>query len=280
MAIHDSTHILLFRTFLFNCPRERAYIQQTLATDRRTRSNLFSNGWPRTRSTVRGEQVVLKAGFFTREESSCPLPPVWDWSLQFPTKHQRLFRNALYSDTQLLAQNGTSVHSNTEQADAPSLRSVHLLSKGLLLVPAQLLPWKGASVAKKLSRLSQSLESLLEMEQPQRIPLPPFLDPVGLPFPPIPAPGLRLWKSCYLRWLSAGVQRKARDGQIAALASQIQSLERRLRGEADGRNAAPNGLDRQGNQIPHRPNAPIPACLSETATMETSFSTSVSKAVL
>ncbi|XP_078394035.1 myotubularin-related protein 11, partial [Cetorhinus maximus] len=187
MAVHDSTHILLFGTFLFNCPRERAYTQQSLAADMKTHLTPFANGRPRYRNALREEQVVLKGGFFTREERCCQLPSVWDWSLQFPTEHRELFRNVLYSnDIQLLTQNGTSGHHTSEKADFPSLRSVYLLSKGVLLVAAQLLPWKSVSVTRKLRQLSQSLESLLEMDQPQRIPSCPSLDPAGLLLPPIP----------------------------------------------------------------------------------------------
>ncbi|XP_078064576.1 myotubularin-related protein 10-A-like, partial [Mustelus asterias] len=282
LAIRDSTHIPLFQNFLFNCPRERAYAQQSLATDLRARVTPFTNGWPRPRSAPRGEQVVLKGGFFTREERSCPLPSVWDWSLQFPLEHRALFRSALYSsDAQLPAQNGTSAHSNTDKVEFPLPRTVYHLTRGVLLVQPQLLPWKNVSVSKKLSRLSQSLESLLELEQPQRIPLSPSLDPASLPLPPIPAPGIRLWRGCYLRWpLEVGFE--AAYDLLTALTSQVHWLEQRLRQEADRQNAATSGLDHQGNHIaqPPRPVCASPVCPSGSGTMETSFTTMLSSATL
>ncbi|XP_043540029.1 myotubularin-related protein 10-like [Chiloscyllium plagiosum] len=273
MALHDSTHTVLFGTFLFNCSRERTYIQQSPPIGMNTRMTPFTNDWSLSRNAQRVQQVVLKGGFFSRDERSCPLPSVWDWSLQFPTGHQQLFRNTLYSgDTQSMAQ-----QHNTEKRDVLPLRSVYLLSKGVLLTATQFLPWKNTSVTKKLSKLSQSLESLLELEQPQRISPAPSLDPSGLLLPPIPAASIRFWKSCYLRWLTQ-VEVENTYGLLSALTAQISCLRQRLQQQTSQQI---NGLDHQGNQIPHSDNqqgsiTPPPTDRTDSTTMETSFSMLVS----
>ncbi|XP_072404950.1 myotubularin-related protein 10-A-like [Chiloscyllium punctatum] len=277
MALHNSTHTVLFGTFLFNCSRERTYIQQSPPIGMNTRMTPFTNDWSLSRNAQRVQQVVLKGGFFSRDERNCPLPSVWDWSLQFPTGHQQLFRNALYSgDTQSMVQNGLSQHHNTEKLDILPLRSVYLLSKGVLLTAPQFLPWKNTSVTKKLSKLSQSLESLLELEQPQRISPAPSLDPSGLLLPPIPAASIRFWKSCYLRWLTQ-VEVENTYGLLSALTAQISCLQQRLQQQTSQQNRVSNGLDHQGNQIALSDNqqgsiTPPPTYRTDSTTMETSFS--------
>ncbi|XP_067831931.1 myotubularin-related protein 10-B-like [Heptranchias perlo] len=286
MAIHDSTRLLLFGTFLFNCQRERARNQQVLSADPKIQSTHFSNGWQLPRGSERDEQVVLKGGFFKWEERSCPLPSVWDWSLQFGAEHQVLFRSALYgADPQFPVQNGASQHCAADKADCCPLRSVLVLTKGGLMAPAQLLPWRNVSVSRRLTKWSQSLDSLLEIEQPLKSPAGPSLDPAHLPLPPIPGPRICLWKGCYLRWVEeGGIPQggpEAAYSRLSTLSAEIHSLRQRLHQEADRRNAAPNGLDHQGNRIPPRnsPRDPPPACRSETSTMEMAFSKFLSSAM-
>ncbi|XP_051901572.1 myotubularin-related protein 11-like [Pristis pectinata] len=245
LAIRNSTHIPLSGTFLFNCCRDQLRTQQAPCSEPPSPLSLLSNGWPRTGEVVPEEQVVLKGGYFTRKETSCPLPSVWDWSLHYSREQQLQFQNALYTkEAQSPVHNRTAEQCTSPQDDLRPWRSVHLLTKGGLL-PAQPLPWKIPSVSRRLAKWSRSLESLLDPEpEPGREPLCPSLSPATLPLPslPLPAAALALWRGCYLRW-----ERPPPPGtsqaQLGDLWAEVRSLGRRLRSEAPA-----NGPCRPGNR--------------------------------
>ncbi|XP_062897874.1 myotubularin-related protein 11 isoform X3 [Mobula hypostoma] len=208
----------------------------------------LSNGWPHTGEVMPEEQVVLKGGYFAQDESFCPLPSVWDWSLLYSQDHQQQFRNVLYTgESQDVLRNGMVEQYATPQADVSPWRSVHLLTKGGCLLPSQPVPWKLPSVSRRLAKWSRSLESLLEpepeagRENPRSL---PSLSPTALPLPslPLPAAALSLWRGCYLRWERVPAPGTFR-ACLGSLNAEVRSLGCRLRPEAPA-----NGPRSPGNR--------------------------------
>ncbi|MBN3289996.1 SF3B4 factor, partial [Polypterus senegalus] len=117
LAVHDSTYIPIFNTFLANCQRERARrIQHT------SQSYTPVNGW----YDVVNRQIVLSS-------AGCPLPSVWDWALQCSPKRRAQFCHPGYTSNQWI--NSSS-----------SLGPVMMFAKGSLTTPSQILPWRNATV--------------------------------------------------------------------------------------------------------------------------------------
>ncbi|XP_072138762.1 myotubularin-related protein 10-A-like isoform X1 [Mobula birostris] len=248
LTVRNSTHTLLAGTFLFNSCREQLRTQQASPSEQQSPVSPLSNGWPHTGGVMPEEQVVLKGGYFAQDESFCPLPSVWDWSLLYSQDHQQQFRNVLYTrESQDVLRNGMVEQYATPQADVSPWRSVHLLTKGGCLLPSQPVPWKLPSVSRRLAKWSRSLESLLEpepeagRENPRSL---PSLSPTALPLPslPLPAAALSLWRGCYLRWERVPTPGTFR-ACLGSLNAEVRSLGCRLRPEAPA-----NGPRSPGNR--------------------------------
>ncbi|KAJ3597577.1 hypothetical protein NHX12_001100, partial [Muraenolepis orangiensis] len=81
LALYDSTHLPLFSSFLANCQRERCKRTQHLS---------------QTYTPVNGWRDVVPRGGLSSSSSSAdpvdpPLPPVWDWGLQYSERRVSLF---------------------------------------------------------------------------------------------------------------------------------------------------------------------------------------------
>uniref|UniRef100_A0A3Q2QMN0 Myotubularin related protein 11 n=1 Tax=Fundulus heteroclitus TaxID=8078 RepID=A0A3Q2QMN0_FUNHE len=72
LALHDSVHLPLFSTFLSNCQRERCKRSQNVG-----QSYTPVNGW---RDMLSPDS--------SSDPSDPPLPPVWDWALQYSRERQ------------------------------------------------------------------------------------------------------------------------------------------------------------------------------------------------
>ncbi|KAK7886185.1 hypothetical protein WMY93_025806 [Mugilogobius chulae] len=79
LALHDSVHLPLFSTFLANSQRERLKRTQHLG-----QSYTRVEGW---------QDVTLDPG----EGCDPPLPPVWDWDLQYSKERQATFTQPVAS---------------------------------------------------------------------------------------------------------------------------------------------------------------------------------------
>ncbi|XP_063343029.1 myotubularin-related protein 11 [Pelmatolapia mariae] len=204
LALHDSVHLPLFSTFLANCQRERCKRSQNLG-----QCYTPVNGW----------RDMLHPDSST-DPSDPPLPPVWDWSLQYSKPRQSRFTQPVPPTPPLQPLLNGNLNTNPDKhrlTDAVP-GSVFLLSRGTFSCPTNLLPWRSSSssssgVYKKSHRRALSsenvpgLERLLKawalVEYPQALtstsgPQGP-LDPYEPLLPLLLGPCMGLWRECYLR---------------------------------------------------------------------------------
>lgn len=194
LALHDSTHVPFFSTFLSDSQRERQKTNQHLLS---TQSYTPVNGWcnPSNREN-------LMSGNYLLNKEKASLPAVWEWSLQYDSHQQALFTNPYYSDsTENTVLNGSLDIQGTVKSDPGCIGSclVYLLTKGSLSLQAHYLPWKTGSGPKKGSRRYHSVESLSELERSQRKKSAVPLCTEGILLPLLGGPFIRLWRRCYLR---------------------------------------------------------------------------------
>ncbi|KAK5600307.1 hypothetical protein CRENBAI_001393 [Crenichthys baileyi] len=201
LALHDSVHLPLFSTFLSNCQRERCKRSQNVG-----QSYTPVNGW---RDIPSLDSLS--------DPSDPPLPPVWDWALQYSRERQDRFSQPV--SPMLPLQPLLNGNLNTNQ-DAHRLAdtipgSVFLLSRGTFTCPANLPPWRSGSsgVYKKSHRRALSSENVPGLERllkawamaefPQNIPATSGpkgpLDPYEPLLPLLMGPCMSLWRECYLR---------------------------------------------------------------------------------
>uniref|UniRef100_A0A8C4X3G3 Myotubularin related protein 11 n=1 Tax=Erpetoichthys calabaricus TaxID=27687 RepID=A0A8C4X3G3_ERPCA len=185
VAVHDSTYIPIFNTFLANCQRERARrIQHT------SQSYTPVNGW----YDVVNRQIVLSS-------AGCPLPSVWDWALQCSPKRRAQFCHPGY----------TSNHWINRCSDLPSFHKARSLT-----TPSQILPWRSTTSYRWGHRKTSSIESLpgldwvlksyKKSETPKNIqgleqnpPVTYQCESFQALVPLLCGPYICLWRSCYLR---------------------------------------------------------------------------------
>ncbi|XP_043935832.1 myotubularin-related protein 11 [Protopterus annectens] len=194
LAVHDSTHIPFFSTFLSNSQRERQKTNQHLPSEQ---SYTPVNGW----SNLSSRDNLLSGNYLLSKEKTS-LPVVWEWSLQYDSHYQALFTNPYYSDsTANTVLNGSIDIQGTVKSDPGCIGScsVYLLSKGSLSLQTQYLPWKTGSGPKKGSRRAHSVESLSELERSLRKKSVVPVSTDGILLPLLVGPFIRLWKRCYLR---------------------------------------------------------------------------------
>ncbi|XP_011603406.1 myotubularin-related protein 11 [Takifugu rubripes] len=201
LALHDSIHLPLFSSFMANCQRERCKRSQNLG-----QSYTPVNGW---RDTLHPDALA--------DLSDPPLPPVWDWALQY-SKHRRDHFTQPVSPVpplQPLLNGNLNTNPDTLRLLDSITGSVFLFSHGTFSCPANLLPWRSSSsgVYKKSHRRVASsenvpgLERLLKAwnltESPQGLVLRSAhqgqLDPHEPLIPLLMGPCMGLWRECYLR---------------------------------------------------------------------------------
>lgn len=198
LALHDSAHLPLFSSFLANCQRERSRRTQHLS-----QSYTPVNGW----------RDVLPPGS-TSDPADPPLPPVWDWALQYSSQRRARFTQPLAPPTPAPPVLNGNLNTNPDAHRLSDSGSVFLLSRGSFSCPANLLPWRGggggAAVYRKSHRRAPSSENLPGLERllkawaltevPQGPPSTQGpLDPYEPLLPLLLGPCVRLWRECYLR---------------------------------------------------------------------------------
>ncbi|XP_008279335.1 myotubularin-related protein 11 [Stegastes partitus] len=200
LALHDSIQLPLFSTFLANSQRERCKRSQNLG---------------QTYTPVNGWRDVLHPD--SSDPSDPPLPPVWDWSLQYSKPTQDRFTQPVAPTPPLqpLLNGNLNTNPDTHRLADTIPGSVFLLSRGTFSCPANLLPWRSGSsgVYKKSHRRALSSENVPGLERllkawaltdfPQALtstsgPQGP-LDPYEPLLPLLMGPCMGLWRECYLR---------------------------------------------------------------------------------
>ncbi|XP_047453813.1 myotubularin-related protein 11 [Mugil cephalus] len=201
LALHDSIQLPLFSTFLANCQRERCKRSQNLG-----QSYTPVNGW----------RDVLHLDS-SSDPSDPPLPPVWDWALQYSKEKQERFTQPVPPTPPLqpLLNGNLNTNPDTHRLADTIPGSVFLLSRGTFSCPANLLPWRSgsSSIYRKSHRRAPSSENVPGLERllkawaltelPQGLPSTSGpqgpLDPYEPLLPLLTAPCLGLWRECYLR---------------------------------------------------------------------------------
>lgn len=199
LALHDSVHLPLFSTFLSNCQRERCKRSQNVG-----QSYTPVNGW----RDVLGPDS---------DPSDPPLPPVWDWDLQYSRQRRERFSQPVspIPPLQPLLNGNLNTNLDTHRLADTIPGSVFLLSRGTFTCPANMPPWRsGSSGAYKKSHrralssdnvpgLERLLKAWAQTESPQSVPAAPGPkappDPYEPLLPLLMAPCMSLWRECYLR---------------------------------------------------------------------------------
>ncbi|KAG9335688.1 hypothetical protein JZ751_004341 [Albula glossodonta] len=191
-ALHDSTHLPLYCTYLYDCQRERSRRSQHL---------------PQSYTPIDGWWEGL-AGDPTPYPMDPPLPPVWDWALCFSPERRGRFTKPMATPTS--AQPVLNGNLSTCQDDgAPDC--VFLFSRGAFSSPSLLLPWRatgsgGVTVGGAISgaswrshRHAPPLETPVGLERLLRGASTPPSGPQEPLLPLLLSPCLGLWRACYIR---------------------------------------------------------------------------------
>ncbi|XP_061839091.1 myotubularin-related protein 11 isoform X1 [Nerophis lumbriciformis] len=256
LALHDSTHLPLFSSFLGNCQRERCRRSQNLG-----QTYTPVNGW-RDAS----------------EPPDPPLPSVWDWSLQCSKQRQARFTQPVSATPPLQPLLNGNLNSDP---DANRLTdaipgSVFLLSRGIFSCPANLLPWRSggtSGVYRKSHRRAPSSENVPGLERLMKawslteVPaahafnsgLHGPVDPYQPLIPLLMGPCVGLWRECYHRGaLHAQVRQEAFSHPTPAdsahplerLCQEVQQLRDKLAEAAS--DSQPDSLARKTAAEPRR----------------------------
>ncbi|XP_028834744.1 myotubularin-related protein 11 isoform X2 [Denticeps clupeoides] len=188
LALHDSLHLPIFSTFLANCQRERSRPLQHLS---------------QSYTQVNGLRELPRVS--PQDPTDPPLPPVWDWALQYSSERQAHFTQPATQPSTvppLLNGNLNTCLDGHRVDGLPGL--VFLLSKGSFSSPCNLLPWRngsGSGSYRKSHRRAPSAEMLLSLERLLKVcsPSEPSQEPQEPLLPILLGPCVKLWKDCYLR---------------------------------------------------------------------------------
>ncbi|KAJ8288022.1 hypothetical protein COCON_G00006810 [Conger conger] len=196
LALHDSVHLPLFSSFLSNCQRERSRRSQRLS-----QSYTPVNGW---------REVLPRDS--SQDAVDPPLPPVWDWSLQYSCNRRARFTHPVSQPVppQLVLNGNLNANPDSHKLPDGAPGSVLLLSRGTFSSPSHLLPWRsggGSGSYRKSHRRAPSSESLPGLERVVKAwslseacrPPPAPLDPHEPLLPLLLGPCVRVWRDCYLR---------------------------------------------------------------------------------
>ncbi|XP_044847103.1 myotubularin-related protein 11 isoform X3 [Mauremys mutica] len=225
VALHDSSYIPFFSTFLFNCQWERDRRNQHRASNQ-----IYApvNGWREPPPL----EILQKGGRLAKERGGPYLPTIWDWALRYTTQQRAQFRNPAYArgSGSTTVPNGKSAPLGGDKLEAAlsGNGTMYLFAKGALSPQTHLFPWKNGSLSKKGWRRAQSSESLSEQDRSLRSsPSGCPLQSEGLLLPASVGPLIRLWRRCYLRG-SQEVQRGLFASTLAELAEELDLLRERL----------------------------------------------------
>ncbi|CAM2108227.1 unnamed protein product [Caretta caretta] len=223
VALHDSSYIPFFSTFLFNCQWERDRRNQHRASNQ-----IYApvNGWREPLPL----EILQKGGRLVKETGGPYLPTIWDWALRYTAQQRAQFRNPAYARGSSSVPNGNSAPLGGDKLEAAlsGNGAVYLFVKGGLSPQTHLFPWKNGSLSRKGWRWAQSLESLSEQDRSLRSkPSGCPLQPEGLLLPASVGPLIQLWRRCYLRG-SQEVQRGLFASTLAELAEELDLLRERL----------------------------------------------------
>ncbi|XP_050786648.1 myotubularin-related protein 11 isoform X2 [Gopherus flavomarginatus] len=228
LALHDSSYIPFFSTFLFNCQWERDRRNQHRASNQ-----IYApvNGWREPPPL----EILQKGGRLAKERGGPYLPTIWDWALRYTTQQRAQFRNPAYarSSGSTTVPNGKSAPLGGDKLEAAlsGNGTMYLFAKGALSPQTHLFPWKNGSLSKKGWWRAQSSESLSEQDRSLRSsPSGCPLQPEGLLLPASVGPLIQLWRRCYLRG-SQEVQRGLFASTLSELAEELDLLRGRLTGE-------------------------------------------------
>ncbi|XP_056142241.1 myotubularin-related protein 11 [Lampris incognitus] len=202
LALHDSVHLPLFSSFLANCQRERCKRTQHLS-----QSYTPVNGWDD--GLPRGPAL---------DPADPPLPPVWDWVLQYSSQRRARFTQPVAPTPPLqpLLNGNLNTNPDAHRLNDTVPGSVFLLSRGSFSCPANLPPWRNSSsgIYRKSHRRAPSSENVPGLERllkawaltelPQSLRAPTDsprgpLDPYEPLLPLLLGPCIRVWRECYLR---------------------------------------------------------------------------------
>ncbi|XP_057690805.1 myotubularin-related protein 11 isoform X2 [Corythoichthys intestinalis] len=266
LALHDSAHLPLFSSFLANSQRERCRRTQNVG-----QCYTPVNGWREPHSPDGAA-----------EPPDPPLPPVWDWSLQYSKRRQAGFTQPVPQTPapRPLLNGNLNAETDARRASDATPGSVFLFSRGVFSCPANLLPWRGAAgisgVYRKSHRRAPSsesvpgLERLLSVRSLARAPSDPDRDPYRPLLPLLMGPCLGLWRECYHR---GALHAQAFSHPLSAehshplelLAREVRGLHRRLTAEgrpsrgADINRNAGNGTFLFSGPPPKAPASPAAA---------------------
>ncbi|XP_062394747.1 myotubularin-related protein 11 [Sardina pilchardus] len=190
LALHDSLHVPLFSSFLANCQRERSRRSQHLA---------------QSYTPVNGLRELPQGS--PQDPCDPPLPPVWDWALQYSSQRRAHFTQPVTQPAcppPLLNGNLNTNLDPHRHVDGMA-GSVFLLSRGSFSSPSNLLPWRSGAGSgsgyRKSHRRAPSAEMLPGLERLLRAcslseagpePHEPLL-------PLLLGPCVKVWRDCYLR---------------------------------------------------------------------------------
>uniref|UniRef100_A0A3B3CPL4 Myotubularin related protein 11 n=1 Tax=Oryzias melastigma TaxID=30732 RepID=A0A3B3CPL4_ORYME len=194
LALHDSIHLPLFSTFLANCQRERCKRSQNLG-----QSYTPVNGW---RDALQPDS--------SSDPSDPPLPPVWDWALQYGAERRACFTQPVPPTPPLqpLLNGNLNTKPDAHRPADSAPGSVFLLSRGSFTCPANLPPWRSSAsgVYKKSHRRAPSTENVPGLERLLKAwSLTATFGPQGPAdayeplLPLLLGPCMGLWRECYLR---------------------------------------------------------------------------------
>uniref|UniRef100_A0A3P8VTC3 Myotubularin related protein 11 n=1 Tax=Cynoglossus semilaevis TaxID=244447 RepID=A0A3P8VTC3_CYNSE len=249
LALHDSIHLPLFSSFLANCQRERCKRSQNQG-----QSYTPVKGW-------RDELPQDPSA----DLCDPPLPPVWDWALQYSKHRQESFTQPVATTTvhQPLLNGNLNIKKDQHKVGLLTETipgSVFLFSRGTFSCPPNLLPWRTSSsgVYKKSHRRALSSEGMPGLEKllkawaladfPQSLscnsePRRPC-DPSEPLLPLLLGPCMGLWRECFLR---GALHAQAFSHPISAnhphpverLAKEVRHLKHQLAKFASGTDTKP-----------------------------------------
>lgn len=188
LALHDSLHVPLFSSFLANCQRERNRRSQHLA---------------QSYTPVNGLRELPHGS--AQDPCDPPLPPVWDWALQYSSQRRARFTQPITQPScpPPLLNGNLNISLDPHRHVDGMAGSVFLLSKGSFSCPSNLLPWRSSAgpAYRKSHRRAPSAEMLPGLERLLRAcslseaspePHEPLL-------PLLLGPCIKVWRDCYLR---------------------------------------------------------------------------------
>ncbi|XP_043934641.1 myotubularin-related protein 10 isoform X2 [Protopterus annectens] len=210
-VLYDSTWIPLFGTFLFNSPYHR--VRQII-------------------------DFAMNKNIQCGDEKGLKFPSVWEWSLQFSAKDQRLFNNPLYigKKESYIPNGSASIKSSKRNKKnySSTLRGMPSVLKNGIICDQESYPRRNSLVLKVKPDLAQQNDSpLSDIERYIRDWFSKPVDLHGVILPQLFGTHIKLWKLCYVRWnpeaqINSGGSVTAFQ-KASLLADEIQMLQRRLR---------------------------------------------------